>query len=88
MFTFTSTDAGFSSDEEVEDDDVLYSIRTPPSAGRKIPRNEQKYRETAQPSGQSKSCVMISIKKGRLTFTHPVKVKVECYDFKLASPYS
>lgn len=72
---------GSDSDDDRDDgaDEMLYSIHTPSQ------REQRKHGAQARSttgsvgggrakSGQSKACVMITIKKGRLTMVHPVKV--------------
>lgn len=62
------------SEEDLNDvgEDLLYSIYD----GKKSNKPQQKYRGgvTNHADGQSKACVSISIKRGRLTLVHPTLV--------------
>lgn len=66
------TAARTSDDESDTEDDMLYSIHD------KCNKNSTAYSRKAVPQyGQSKACVSINIRRGRLTLVHPTRVGVK-----------
>ena len=71
---------GSDSDDDRDDvgEEMLYSIHSPSRREQRRQGAQAKssgHTSGARPkTGQSKACVMISIKRGRLTLVHPVKV--------------